>query len=71
MLFMTFHLILELTIKAKIAYPRNRDDSDQINITATQAISKIKQTFPNSQIVVCSILPRKGRGQHLIKMKDV
>jgi hypothetical protein len=44
---------------------RNRDDSDQINITATQAISKIKQTFPKSQISVCSILPRKGRGQHL------
>jgi lysophospholipase L1-like esterase len=36
---------------------RNRDDSDQINITATQAISKIKQTFPKSQIAVCSILP--------------
>jgi lysophospholipase L1-like esterase len=49
---------------------RNRDDSDQINITATQAISKIKQTFPKSQISVCSILPRKGRGQHLIKMND-
>ena len=49
---------------------RNRDDSDQINITATQAISKIKQTFPKSQIAVCSILPRKGRGQHLIKMND-
>ena len=49
---------------------RNRDDNDQINITATQAISKIKQTFPKSQIAVCSILPRKGRGQHLIKMND-
>ena len=49
---------------------RNRDDSDQINITATQAISKINQTFPESQIAVCGILPRKGRGQHLIKMND-
>jgi len=49
---------------------RNRDDSDQINITAKQAIYKIKQTFPKSQIAVCSILPRKGRGQHLIKMND-
>jgi hypothetical protein len=37
-------------------------------ITATQAISKIKQTFPKSQVAVCSIHPRKGRGQHLIKM---
>ena len=50
---------------------RNKDDSDQINITATQAISKIKQTFPKSQIAVCSILPRKGRGQHLIKMNEM
>ena len=49
---------------------RNRDDSDQINITATQAIYKIKQTFSKSQITVCSILPPKGRGQHLIKMND-
>ena len=49
---------------------RNKDDSDPINITATQAISKIKQTFPKSQIAVCSILPGKGRGQHLIKMND-
>ena len=46
------------------------DDSDQINITATHANSKIKQPFPKSQIAVCSILPRKGRGQHLIKMND-
>ena len=51
---------------------RNRDDSDQINITATRAIYKIKNknTFPKSQIAVCSILPGKGRGQHLIKMND-
>ena len=31
---------------------RNRDDSDQTNITATHTISKIKQTFPKSQIAV-------------------
>ena len=44
--------------------------TDQINITATRAISKIKQTFPKSQTAVCSILSRKGRRQHLIKMND-
>ena len=49
---------------------RNRDDSDQVNIRFTQAIAKVKQSFPESQLGVCSILPRKGKGQQISKINE-
>ena len=43
-----------------------KDDSDQINVLLTQAISQVKCAFPLSRVGVCSILPRKGKGQRNI-----
>ncbi|CAG2194773.1 CNBP [Mytilus edulis] len=44
---------------------RNKHDSDQVNVFATQAIVKVKQAFPNADIGVCGIIPRKGNSNHI------
>ncbi|VDI47668.1 Hypothetical predicted protein [Mytilus galloprovincialis] len=45
---------------------KNKHDSDQVNVYATQAIVKVKQAFPNADIGVCGIIPRKdASGVHI------
>ncbi|CAC5407845.1 CNBP [Mytilus coruscus] len=44
---------------------KNKHDSDQVNVFATQAIVKVKQSFPNADIGVCGIIPRKGNSNHI------
>ena len=44
---------------------KNRDDSDQINVSATRAITKLKHQFPNSKIGMCAIIPRKGNSMNI------
>ncbi|VDI73154.1 Hypothetical predicted protein [Mytilus galloprovincialis] len=44
---------------------KNKHDSDQVNVYATQAIVKVKQAFPNADIGVCGIIPRKGNSNHI------
>jgi hypothetical protein len=41
-----------------------KDDSDQVNVLLTQAISKVKSYFPDYLIGICGILPRKGTGNN-------
>lgn len=50
---------------------KNRDDCDQVNITFSHAISAVAKTFPDSRIGVTSVLPRKGRGQHIMKLNEI
>ena len=49
---------------------KNKDDSDQVNIHAMQALSKVEQTFPCAKIGVCSILPRKGHSNYIMTVND-
>ncbi|CAC5399724.1 unnamed protein product [Mytilus coruscus] len=48
----------------------NKHDSDQVNVFATQAIVKVKQAFPNADIGVCGIIPRKGNSNHIHRVNE-
>ena len=49
---------------------KNKDDSDQVNIHAMKALSKVEQTFPSAKIGICSILPRKGHSNHITTVNE-
>ncbi|CAG2244320.1 ecm [Mytilus edulis] len=42
-------------------------DKEMICVNMTNAINKVKAEFPNADICIFSILPRKGKGQTLTK----
>ncbi|CAC5367585.1 unnamed protein product [Mytilus coruscus] len=44
---------------------KNKHDSDQVNVFTTQALAKVKQVFPNADIGLCGIIPRKGNSNHI------
>ncbi|VDI48268.1 Hypothetical predicted protein [Mytilus galloprovincialis] len=46
---------------------RNMTDKEMICVNMTNAINKVKAEFPNADICIFSILPRKGKGQTLTK----
>ncbi|MCS5588875.1 MAG: hypothetical protein NZ824_02795 [Candidatus Thioglobus sp.] len=51
---------------------RNRTDPDEVNINVTHAINCVKLAFPDviKKIGICSILPRKGKGQNITRLNE-
>ena len=50
---------------------RNRSDPDEVNINVTHAINYVKLAFPDvKKIGICSILPRKGKGQNITRLNE-
>ena len=47
---------------------QNKTDQDVVNISMSTAINKVKGKFPNANIAVCSVLPRKGKSPGITKM---
>jgi hypothetical protein len=40
-------------------------------VSLTQAVKEIKTEFPKSDIVFCTVIPRKGKGQHIVKYNEI
>ncbi|CAG2212093.1 unnamed protein product [Mytilus edulis] len=49
---------------------RNKSDSDQINLLVTSAVNRVKSSFPEAQIGLCNIIPRKGNGAQFQKINE-
>ena len=50
---------------------RKQTDPDKVNIIVTNAINCVKLAFPDvSKNGVHSILPRKGKGQHISRLNE-
>ena len=49
---------------------KSKGDHDQVNINLKHAIHQVKCNFPNSVVVICTILPRKGKGPNIKKCND-
>ncbi|CAG2254725.1 CNBP [Mytilus edulis] len=49
---------------------RNRSDPDEVNVNATSAVNCVKSRFPSAKIGLCTIIPRKGKGQSILKLND-
>lgn len=47
---------------------KNCDDVDEVVLNASQAISKIKTEYPEAHIGICNIIPRRGTGNHAVKL---
>jgi len=45
----------------------NKNDHDMINVHVSNAVNKMKACFPNAEIGLCSLLPRKGKGPGQVK----
>ena len=48
---------------------RHKLDRDEINVDVTTAIAKVNDSFPNAQIGLCGIMPRKGTSNNYLKNK--
>ncbi|CAG2209817.1 unnamed protein product [Mytilus edulis] len=49
---------------------RNRSDPDEVNVNATSAVNCVKSRFPSAKIGLCTIIPRKGKGQSILKLNE-
>ncbi|CAC5419977.1 CNBP [Mytilus coruscus] len=49
---------------------RNRSDPDEVNVNATNAVNCVKSRFPNAKIGLCTIIPRKDKGQNILKLNE-
>ena len=50
---------------------RNHTDPDEVNINVTNAINCVKLAFPDvKKNGICSILPRKGKGQNITRLNE-
>ncbi|VDI16307.1 Hypothetical predicted protein [Mytilus galloprovincialis] len=49
---------------------RNRSYPDEVNVNATSAVNCVKSRFPNAKIGLCTIIPRKGKGQSILKLNE-
>ena len=50
---------------------RNRTDPDEVNINVTHAINCVKLAFPDvKKHFIHSILPRKGKGQNIMRLNE-
>ena len=49
---------------------KHKEDSDEIILCATEAVTKVKSSFPNANIGICSILPRKGNSNSIMKSNE-
>jgi hypothetical protein len=45
-------------------------DRNQVNVDVTTAITKVKDSFPNAQIGLCGIIPRKGTSNNYLKLNE-
>ena len=46
---------------------KNKTDQDIVNVYLSNAIHKVKEKFPNANVVVLGILPRKGKSPTIVK----
>ena len=49
---------------------RNKDDSDQVNVHVSRAVSKLKSHFPHTPIGICNIFPRRGGSNHIHTLNE-
>ncbi|VDI45389.1 Hypothetical predicted protein [Mytilus galloprovincialis] len=49
---------------------KHKDDSDQINLLVTKAVAQVKSTYPESQVGLCSIIPRKGNSVQINRLNQ-
>lgn len=50
---------------------KHKDGSDQINLLVTKAVAQVKSTYPESQVGLCSIIPRKGNSAQIKQIKPI
>ncbi|KAK3083605.1 hypothetical protein FSP39_000185 [Pinctada imbricata] len=50
---------------------QNKLDSEQVILNFTAAINEVKAEFPNAEIGVCGIIPRKGRNERVKNFNSV
>lgn len=43
---------------------RNQKDPDHITVNVTAALDVVKDAFPGVPVGICSIIPRRGKGEH-------
>jgi hypothetical protein len=48
-----------------------KNDTDRFNVSLTQAVKEIKTEFPMSDIAFCTVIPRKGKGQYIVKYYEI
>ena len=44
---------------------KNKSDTDQVILSVISAVEKVTKSFPNAQIGICSIIPRKGKSLNI------
>ncbi|CAC5418334.1 CNBP [Mytilus coruscus] len=49
---------------------RHKGDCDQINLLLTSAVSRVMSSFPEAQIGLCNIIPRKDNGARFQKINE-
>ncbi|CAG2207721.1 CNBP [Mytilus edulis] len=49
---------------------QHKDDSDQINLLVTKAVAQVKSAYPESQVGLCSIIPRKGNSAQINRLNQ-